>query len=179
MQAWEAVLREAISSDEDEREFALFQIGLVLQRHNRTTTIESDVHEETLSRELMRLALSPQRQQDTVEYLTTLVRNHPKHADGYLFVLSNAQPAILAEPLFILVAEAGAKFNKKAQYHAVVALESVLRHADDTVQSALNNHDVTDILSAWEESSDDLLASRTSRVLDMIEDIIADDLSEQ
>lgn len=175
MQAWEAVLREAVSRDEDEREFALFQIGLVLQRHNTTFTIESDVHEETLSRELLRLALNPQRQKDAVEYLATLVRNHPKQADGYLFALSNAQPALVAAPLLALIAEMGARLNSKARYHAVMALEGVLRHADDAIKAALQTHDVTDILAEWEADKDELLASRTSRVLDMIDDVVKGD----
>ena len=113
MEAWEQVLREAVSSDYDEQQFALLQIGMVLQRHNPHLTMDSDAEEETLSRELLRLTLNHERQTDTVKYLTTLVQNKPKDADTFLYALSNAQPKILVEPLLELLLEVGEKLRAR------------------------------------------------------------------
>ncbi|MEL6310289.1 MAG: hypothetical protein AAFQ52_19275 [Chloroflexota bacterium] len=70
MEAWEDVLKEAVSSDFDEQQFALVRIGMVLQRHNPRVQMPSDAPEDMLSRELIRLTLNERRQADAVEYLT-------------------------------------------------------------------------------------------------------------
>lgn len=169
MQAWEQVLREAISPDLDEQEFALFQIGLVLYRHNPTVQQETDVEEETLSRELLRLSLNPQRQMDTVKYLTTLVRNHPKKADSFFYAMSNAQPSVLIEPLIEVIKERGAKLSKDAAYHSLLALDTVFKHGSDEDRAKIAEADLLDILDEWADSNDDLLAEKADVIAGKIE----------
>lgn len=169
MQAWEQVLREAVSSEYDEREFALFQIGLVLQRHNPHVTPDSDVYEESLSRELLRLRLDEKRQRDTVTYLVTLARQKPKQAATLLFALSNAQPNVLVQPLLALLHDVGAQFDGNGAYQALLALEGVLKYEPETFQQAAQKQDITGRLEAWAEADDELLADKADLLLGKIE----------
>lgn len=168
MEAWDEVLRNAVSGDYDEQQLALLQIGFVLQRHNPHITIDSDAPEEVLSRELLRLTLDEKRQADTVEYLIALVRKHPQEADSFLYALSNAQPKILIEPLLKLLLENGAKLKSDAIYQALIALDGILRHVDATVKSNLDTYDIIPLLDDWSESNDTLIANKADILADKI-----------
>ena len=172
MEAWEAVLREAIAADYDDQQNALFQIGLVLQRHNPHIKPESDIYEESLSRELQRLTLDEKRQTDTVIYLAQLVKNHPKQADSFFFAMSNAQPKVLLSPLLTLLLEVGKKLNSDAAYQALLALDSAIRDGGDTVATALKANDISGLLDTWADSSDDLLADKAISVENKIAKLI-------
>lgn len=172
MEAWEALLREAISTDYDDQQNAVFQIGLVLQRHNPYVIPEGDVYEESLSRELLRLTLNDSRQTDTVVYLAQLVKNHPKQADSFLFALGNAQPKIVIEPLLKLLQEVGAKLKHDAAYQALMALEAAIRDGGTTIVPALKAHDISNLLNDWAESPDDLLADKADNVDNKIQKLI-------
>lgn len=169
MEAWQQVLSDAISSDMDEQQFALFQIGLVLLRHNPTIKQESDIEEETLSRELLRLSLNESRQKDAVNYLATLVRNHPKKADSFFYSMSNAQPSILVEPLLELIQEHGTKLNKDAAYHALLALDTVFKNGRDDDRAKIKEADILDILDELAESNDELLSEKADVIAGKIE----------
>lgn len=176
MEAWEQVLRNAVSSDYDEQQFALLQISMVLQRHNPHLSIESDAEEETLSRELMRLALNEARQADAVEYLVELVRKKPKDADSFLFTLSNAQPKVLAEPLLKLLLDLGKKLKPDASYQALIALDGIVKYADDTVLKALDTYEIIPLLDDWSEREDDsLLADKADVIAEKIVDLFDDE----
>lgn len=165
MQAWEEVLREAISSDFDEQQFALFQIGLILQRHNPNIPKESDVYEETLSRELLRLALDESRQRDTVIYLAILIEKRPQDAASLLYALSQAQVHLLAQPLLDTVLAQHKKFNKEAIYHALLALEIVLRGDDGPAQIIKKSTRLHGLLLSWTEYDDDMIAGKAESLL--------------
>jgi hypothetical protein len=164
IEAWDQLLRDAISKDFDTQQFALFQIGLVLQRHNPYVKPESDVYEETLSRDLLRLALDEKRQLDAVVYLMTLVRNYPGVADGILFAAGNAQPKILSTPLLNLLKEIGTKLKGDATYQALLALDGVLKVGGDSVRDAFKQVDLASLLEKWAESGDELTAEKAGKV---------------
>jgi hypothetical protein len=79
LEAWDELLRDAVSSDEDEQENALFLIGLILERHHKPNSDAPDLYESHLSRELLRLVLADNRQQAAVIYLAKLpgLMRHP------------------------------------------------------------------------------------------------------
>ena len=174
MEAWENLLREAIAQDYDEQQNALFQIGLILQRHNPHIKPESDIYEDSLSRDLLRLTLDDKRQTDTVIYLAQLVKNHPQQADSFFFAMSNAQPKVLIEPLLTLLEEVGARLKPDAAYQALIALEGAIRDGGEAVIPALKAHDIADLLADWAESNDDLLAEKAESVDNRIEKLIGD-----
>lgn len=171
IEAWEQVLREAVSSDYDEQQFALFQIGFVLQRHNPYVTLDSDAEEETLSRDLLRLTLNEQRQLDTVNYLVTLVHKRTAEADLFLYALGNAQPKILAEPLLELLGTVGNKLKPDAIYQALLAVDGILKNMDDALIPLFDTHDIIPLLDDWSELDDDLIAKKANSLADKIVDL--------
>lgn len=172
MQAWEQVLRDAVSSDYDEQQHAVFQIGLVLGRHNPQFKPVSDMDEEGLSRELLRLTLNEKRQGDAIAYLITLVRNEPRKADVFLFALSNAQPKLLVESLFATLAAVGKTFGIDGAFQALMLLDNVIKQAPDIVRLAAQKHDITPLLDTWAESDDDTLADKADLTLNRIERLL-------
>lgn len=178
MEAWEQVLREAISNDHDEQQFALLQIGMVLQRHNPHISLEPDAEEEALSRELMRLSLNEARQSDAIQYLVTLVQNKPKHADTFLFALSNAQPKLLAQPLAELLLEVGKKLSTDAIFQSLMALDGVVKQADASIVAVLTEHDLVPLLDDWSEHGDSMIANKADVLADKIIDLTEDDEEE-
>ncbi|MGJ3238508.1 MAG: hypothetical protein ACFE0Q_07360 [Anaerolineae bacterium] len=175
MKAWEQVLRDAITSDYDEQQFALLQIGMVLQRHNPHRMMESDAEEEALTRELLRLTLSPERQTDTVLYLAELARKKVTHADIFLYAMSNAQPRILVEPLLQLLIDIGANLKPDAIFQVLLALDSLIRHSDAHIQQTFITHDIIDLLDDWAELDDTIIADKADRIADKILDLTDED----
>lgn len=172
MEAWEAVLRQAVSSDYDEQQFALLQIGFVLQRHNPQKQIESDTVEETLSRDLLRLALDESRQRDAVIYLAALVSKHTKQADSFLYAMSNAQAKVLVEPLFGLLKELGKKLKQDAIFQALICLDNAVRYGGDAVLPAVEKYDILPLLNNWAESKDDTIADKADILAGKIEKLL-------
>ena len=172
MEAWEQVLREAVSSDYDEQQFALFQIGFVLQRHNPFVTLDSDAEDETLSRELLRLTLNEQRQLDTVNYLVSLVHKRTAEADLFLYALSNAQPKILAEPLLELLVAVGNKLKPDAAYQALLAVDGILKNMDNSLIPHFDKYDIIPLLDDWSDLKDDLIAKKADSLADKIVDLL-------
>jgi hypothetical protein len=164
MDAWNEVLREAVSGDYDDQQFALFQIGLILQRHNPYIQPESDVHEETLSRELLRLTLNHDRQSAAVEYLAELAQRQPENADSFLYAMSNAQPMILAEPLLDLMLSQGATWDDSTAYQALRALNGCLLHGDDDVLQQIQDPALNPLLEQWADSDDALLSAKATSI---------------
>lgn len=174
MEAWQQVLRDAVSSDYDKQQFALFQIGFVLQRHNPHLTMDSDAEDETLSRDLLRLTLNEQKQLDTVNYLVTLVHKHTAQADLFLYALSNAQAKLLAEPLLELLVAVGNKLRPHAAYQALLAVDSILKITGDTYKSAFDTYYIVPILDDWSDLKDELIAKKADSVADKIIDMLND-----
>jgi hypothetical protein len=175
MEAWEAVLRQAVSQDYDEQQFAILQIGFVLQRHNPNQQLESDAVEETLSRDLLRLALDESRQRDAVIYLAALVSKHTKQADSFLFAMSNAQAKILIEPLLGLLKEVGKKLKTDAIFQALLALDNAIKHGGDAVLPAIQKHDILPLLDNWADNKDDTIASKADILAEKIEKLLGKD----
>lgn len=172
IEAWEQVLRDAVSTDYDEQQFALFQIGLILQRHNPHVKPESDAVEESLSRDLLRLSLNEERQRYAVDYLGALVRKYPKQADSFLFAMSNAQPKVLAEPLILLLQEMGKKFNRDAIYQALMSLDTLFKQDSEILKQTLQAHDILPLVDEWTEHSDKLIADKADLLAEKIEDLL-------
>ena len=164
MDAWNEVLREAVSGDYDDQQFALFQIALILQRHNPHIRAESDVPDETLSRELLRLSLNHDRQETTVEYLAELVQRQPEQADSFLYAMSNAQPMILVTPLLKLMLSQGMTWDDATAYQALRALNGCLLHGDDDVLQQIQDAALDALLETWANSDDDLLSAKAESV---------------
>lgn len=174
MEAWDAVLRDAVSKDYDKQQLALFQIGLILQRHNPHVKNESDVPEETLSRDLLRLTLNEERQANALEYLGALVRKYLKQADSFIFAMSNAQPKILVEPLIQIFEDKGNKLTDEAIYQSLMALDNAFKQDSDAVKKVVEKHDILPLLDTWAEYDDSLIADKANLLAVKIEELLED-----
>lgn len=169
MDAWDTLLRQAIEPDIDERENAVFQIGLVLERHSRPNLVATDLYEENLSRSLLRLTLDEARHEAAVVYLATLVRNHPESAESYLYALTRAKPDYLIDVLLKLLKESGNYLRQDSAYQAVVALDLCLKENSEKIIAAIKASNPSELLEKWAESDDDELGDKADRVLEKIE----------
>lgn len=172
MEAWDRVLQEAASKDFDKQENALFQIGLILQRHNPHMTPDSDVYEESLSRELLRLALDEQRQHDAVMYLIVLSTKDNSAAASCLFAMSNAQAKVLAEPLLNFMKSHGAKMRPSVAYQALMGLDNLFKFGDEAVLAQIKKADLLDLVDTWSKSKDTLLAVKADGLAAKLEDLV-------
>jgi len=158
MEAWEQTLRLAIDRDIDERENALFQIALVLERHSNP--MEDKNYEGNLPRELLRLVLDERRQADTVQYLATLAKNKPTEATTVLYAMSKARPHILVGPLLSLLRDRGMQFPSEANYEALQALDICLKDGSEAIAQAVRAINPREWLLRCAESHDELLAEK-------------------
>jgi hypothetical protein len=170
MDSWEQTLRDVIDRDMDVRENALFQIGLVLERHSKP--MEDGNYEGNLPRELMRIVLDEQRQADTVKYLVTLARNVPNQSTTVLYALCKAQPPILIQPLLELLREKGNALPSEAAYEALQGLNACLRVASEPIVAALKARNPREWISRWLENSDELLAEKAGFALSRLDALI-------
>lgn len=170
MQAWHDLLREATVSDYDEQQYALFRVGLVLERHNQPNQ-SATYYEDHLSRELLRLTLDDKRQGDVVDMLVALVRANLKEADTALYTLSKAKPIVLATPLLHLLRDVGAKLPAKAAYQAVVALDVLIKSGVPDVTEQLQRDAPIALLGRWSEHDDEMLSIKAKFVLERLQDL--------
>ncbi|MGB1285465.1 MAG: hypothetical protein ACPG7F_02935 [Aggregatilineales bacterium] len=171
MQAWERVLNNAVAQDFDTQQDAIFQIGLVLERHHQPNMDAGHLYEDNLPRELQRLTLNEKRQQDAVHYLASMAAQHPGKADGFIYAMGRARPALMIDALLALIAAQDTRMNDAAAYQSVQALLNCLKNPDDTVRAALEQSDPTDTLEAWAERDDDELVAATERALARLDDL--------
>ncbi len=165
MEHWENLLRQAITKDEDERENAIFQIGLILERHYQPNQDAPDLYEANLSRELLRLVIDDSRQQDTILYLTTLIKNQPEDAASLIYAIRRANPVWFIQPLLTLLDTYGDQLTNDAAYEVVLAFESCIKSNNESVFAALRAANVTPLLTTWADGSDTLLGGKTKRMM--------------
>lgn len=168
LEAWEELLRDAVSSDEDEQENALFLIGLVLERHHKPNSDAPDLYESNLSRELQRLVLAENRQQAAVIYLAKLVETEPDAAPSALYALRRAKPAIYVEPLLAMLAKHGKSLDPDAAYEACEALLTCGKNPPPNLREALKAYDPTPLLDHWAEMGNEDLADRADWTLEKL-----------
>lgn len=168
LEVWEDLLRDAVSSDEDEQENALFLIGLILERHHKPNADAPDLYETHLSRELLRLALADVRQKAAVVYLAKLVETRPDSAASALYALRRAKPLFYIEPLLDLLARYGKSIQPDAAYEVCEALIASAKQPPTNLKEALQGFDPSDLLDQWAETGDEELADRADWALEKI-----------
>jgi hypothetical protein len=172
MEHWDNLLRQAIAKDDDERENAIFQIGLILERHYQPNQDAPDLYETNLSRELLRLVLDESRQQDTLLYLITLVKNQSQDAASLIYAIRRANPALFIQPLLKLLGDYGQALTNDAAYEVVLALEACIKAQDDNVVAALRAAELAPLLTVWADGSDTLLGGKTKRMMVRLKQVI-------
>lgn len=175
LEAWDALLREAVSHREDDRENALFLIGLILERHHQPNNDAPDLYETNLSRELLRLVLAEERVQAATVYLAKLVETEAEAAASALYAMRRATPALFAAPLLQVIRSHGPRLNISASYEAVQGLLTLLKQPPSDLKALLHTYDPRAVVDAWIDSPNDELADKADWALAKIEPYFEDD----
>jgi len=164
MQAWEQLLFEAIDKDVDTREYAIFQMGLILERHYQPNLDAPDLYEENLSRELQRLTLSNDRQKDAIVYLLRVVTDKPASASSAMYAISRTDPN-LSMPLIVdFVKENHKKMFSTVAQQIVATCRYALATKDDALVA--NVKSLKPFIKQWaNDKSDEELSNRASALL--------------
>ncbi len=168
LETWENLLRDAVTSDEDERENALFMIGLILERHNKPNPDAPDLYETHLSRELLRLMLPDVRLKAAAVYLAKLAETQPDNDASALYALHRAKPVFYIEPLLTLLAEHGKKLSAEAAFEAAQALITAAKQPPTNLRELLAAQNPSDLLDYWAENGDIELADKCDRALEKL-----------
>ena len=158
--AWDELLQSALEGDFDEQQAAIFQIGLILERHNPAIAGEQDIYDEELSRDLQRLMLSSDRLVDTINTLLNWAAMRKAPADACLFAISHAQTSLLLQPFVTYLTKYGASLDDTAAYLAVQILDDCVRQQPQQVTRVPSLEQIMTLLDDWQDAEDDLLADK-------------------
>lgn len=176
LRALEDLLARSASNDFDQREYALFQLGLILDRSNIEELDE--LADRALSRELLRLRLSSDEQAMVAERLSQLVLHMAESRASAIWTLGKVDGAALLGPLLALVEAIGEQLSDEAAYQACRALgkclEQCLENVDGIstpVHSSLRDAKLKTILDRWRQSGDNRLQRTAASAIAMIKQL--------
>jgi hypothetical protein len=172
-QALSELFRELQHKDFDIRENAMFQLGLMLERSNQGAQMvdAGDIYEDNLSRELLRMKLDDDEQNQVVDVLSQVVAMQKESRPTAFWAIGKVKPSVGISPLLGLIRATGHQLNTEAAYQACDALKRWLSAGvgdDETVSAQLKLQDPTDIIRRWYDSSDDRLVDAADGVLDLL-----------
>lgn len=158
------------SADFDVREYALFQLALMLRRSQRASLSAdwTDYDSEHLSRDLLRIRLSPAEQQRIVGHLARMISSFAESRPSAFWALSEASAQVGLDTVASAIAELGDQLNDDAAYQACRALLKWLDLDDVAVKYAsevLADPGILPMLRRWSRSSEVRLAKSANAVI--------------
>lgn len=172
MRALEDLLGQLSSNDFDEREYALFQLGLILDRSNLEA--DDELAARSLSREQLRLRLSSDEQQMVAEDLSQLALRLSESRASAVWTLGKVEGVVLLGPLLALIEATGEQLSDEAAYQACCALRKCLEKGDSIslpVRARLRAAKLKTILDRWRQRGDKRLQNSAGRANAMIEQL--------
>ena len=156
--------------DYDAREFAMFQLALLLRRANESLSSGdwTDQDVEHLSRDLLRVRLSKADMAGAVSRLARVAARHAGSRATALWAMGEA-PAQFGLPGVLQVIHVyGEGLSEEAAFQVCRALRAWLeagRLDNDPVRDALVEHSLLGWLTRWSRSADRRLASSADEVI--------------
>ncbi len=156
LRALEDLLAQLDASDFDKREYALFQLGLMLDRSNLVG--DDDLAERSLTRLQLRLRLSCAEQELVTERLTSLALRSQASRASAIWTLGKVDAVILLGPLLALIDALGKHLSDEAAYQACCALSKCLEVGEDgaaipaPVRARLGAAQLSSVLERWRGS---------------------------
>ncbi len=165
---------ELQNKDFDVRENVMFQLGLMLERSNQgeQLSVADDIYEENLTREMLRMRLDDNEQNQIIDKLSQVVVTQKDSRPTALWAFAKVKPQLGVIPLLALIQATGHQLNTEAAYQACDALKRWLESddvEDALVSEQLKLQDPTKIIERWFKSSDDRLSRSADAVLDILE----------
>ena len=159
------------SGDFDRREFALFQLALMLRRAKDEPPSPDDFPaEEHLSRELLRIRLSPADQEQIVAHLVRLVTRQADSRATALWALGEVSTDYAASALLSAAEEHGDCFSTEEAFQTCRALCRWLERDDRDrrlVNALIDACGPRSWLGRWSRSSDARLAKLANTVISL------------
>lgn len=172
LRALEDLLSQLDSNDFDKREFALFQLGLMLDRSSPAA--DAELAERALSREHLRLRLSSDEQATVAAKLSQLALRSKESSASAIWTLSKVEAGVLLGPLLALIETLGEQLADEASYQACRALCKCLKEGVNLsapMRARLRHAQLESILDRWRDSGDKRLQRTAGRALAMIEQL--------
>ena len=168
MRALEDLLARLASNDFDQREYALFQLGLILDWNNLEEGDE--LAARALSREQLRLRLSSDEQEMVADHLSQLALRSKESRASALWTLGKVEGAVLLGPLLALIESIGEQLSDEAAYQACCALGKCLTEGPP-FRASLRDAKLKTILDRWRQSGDKRLQMTAGRAIAMIKQL--------
>ncbi|MCY4536857.1 MAG: hypothetical protein OXE52_01360 [Chloroflexi bacterium] len=172
MRALEDLLTQLASNDVDEREYALFKLGLVLDRSNPEAVDELAAH--ALSREQLRLRLSSDEQIIVTDHLSRLALRSKVSRASAIWTLGKVEGAVLLGPLLALIKSTGEQLSDEAAYQSCCALCKCLDILDGIsppLRASLRDANLKTILDRWRHGDDKRLKMTASKAKTMLKQL--------
>ncbi|MDE2774331.1 MAG: hypothetical protein OXI77_00190 [Chloroflexota bacterium] len=168
-------LYEDLQSDDfDAREYALFQLVLLLRRANPDASADDIFAGEQLSRELRRIRLSPADQATIVERLMRLISRHEDSRASVFWALGDVSANVAFARASAAMGEFGDQFSGEAAFQACQAL-TIWLNSDDfdlSLADALRaEKKPLRLLSRWASASDARLANCANAVMSRLREL--------
>lgn len=160
------------NGDFDVREFAMFQLALMLRRANGDVPDSDSIHEdEHLSREQLRLRFSHGDQAQIVAHLLRVVSRHTESRATAFWALAEVASDIAIAPVTSVIGEQGHQFSDETAYQACRALRRWLEvdSLDRCLLKALpDDESLLSCLNRWSRSGDNRLAVSASGIINLL-----------
>ncbi|MCY3914744.1 MAG: hypothetical protein OXG49_01905 [Chloroflexi bacterium] len=159
------------SGDFDVREYAMFQLALLLRRANvDAPTLDISYEDDHLSRDQLRLRLTHGDQAQIAAHLLRVVSRYAESRASAFWALAEVSSDVAIAPVLSVIGEEGDQFNDEAAYHACRALWRWLEL--DTLGKGLfkalpEDDRLLSFLKRWSRSSDVRLAESANAVMSL------------
>lgn len=159
------VLERARSRDFDEREHALFQLALLLERGQAPREPLPEYAADALGRHLLRIVPDRDDQNLIVETLARMAVSFAGSRATIFWALGKADPALALGPLLALLQADGRRLEADVAYQAAAALDTLVSSAQGEAAAQLNLHNPRLLLELWSGAEDERLAVLAERLL--------------
>lgn len=153
----------------DVREYALFQLALLLRRANDGAPASGDHFEgEQLSRDLQRIRLSPADQEQIAAHLLRLISRYTDSRASALWTLGEVSADVALAPVLSAIGEYGDRLSDEAAFQACRALQQWLTRDElhtSLVDELLGDNGPMPWLRRWSRSTDRRLAKSAKAVI--------------
>lgn len=158
------------SADFDEREFALFQVALLLWRDTPTETGRQlpEPDWDSLPRALRRMRLGEEEQRKIVDELALVMERRPESRATAFWALGEASADLGWSSTLAVIAACGRQLGLEAAYQACRALHSWLADERFQPEQILEKDDigtVAEMLVQWTQDDDRRLSKEASAAL--------------
>lgn len=163
------------SGDFDVREFAMFQLALMLRRSKANAPISEDYYEdERLTREQRRIRLSSGEQARIVDHLLRVASRHAESRASAFWALAEVSSEAALVPVLSVIGESGGQLSDEAANQACRALRKWLELADPgqfLLNALLAEDGPLMRLRRWSCSSDARLAKSANAVISLAREL--------